>query len=149
MDKIYFTKQGMDKFLQKIQEIENRLKNMYSRLAELADVGGDGYHDNFSYEQQMRDIGMLDEELAHQRKLLYNSTIVNSAQNKDKVAIGLSVLIEYDGQEEEWEIVGYGESDSDNRKIAYNTPLAQTLIGKQEEETVEFRKFKIVIKKIS
>lgn len=149
MNKAYFTKSGMDKFLQKLQEDEDRLKGMYNRLAELAEVGGDQYHDNFSYEDQMRSINMLDGELASRKKVLSNCVIVDPPKDKSKVTIGVTVVFERGGKDETWFIAGFGESEPENYMIAYNAPLAQVLMGKQAGEMTEFRGSQIKIKKLT
>ena len=148
MAKIYFTKKGMDKFISKIQQEEKRLKDMYGRLAELAEVGGDQYHDNFSYEQQMMDIRMLDRQFAAWKSLLSQASVVEPVKNPTTVCIGAKIIITRNGREESWEIVGYDESDPDHGKLAYNTPLAQSIIGKKVGEISKLDKFVIVIKSI-
>ncbi|MEK7162933.1 MAG: GreA/GreB family elongation factor, partial [Patescibacteria group bacterium] len=35
-----------------------------------------------------------------------------------------------------WEIVGFGESDSDRNMLAYNTQLASLIMGKRRGEVV-------------
>lgn len=148
MEKVYFTRSGMDKFLKNFQKDENRLRQMYNRLAELAEVGGDQYHDNFSFEQQMRDINMLDNDLASRKKLLSNYIVIDLPKNRNKVAIGVTVHLDRDGHSEVWFIAGYGESEPENNIIAYNTPLAKVLIGKKVGDMTEFRGSKIKIKKL-
>jgi len=148
MARIYFTQKGMDKFMFKIQREEKKLKDMYGRLAELAEVGGDQYHDNFSYEQQMMDIRMLDRQLAAWKSLLPQASVVEPAKNPTTVCIGAKIIITRNGMEESWEIVGYDESDPDHGKLAYNTPLAQPIIGKKVGEGARLESFEIVIKSI-
>lgn len=150
--KIYFTKAGIELFLAKINKEEERLKEMYSHLAELAEVGGNQYHDNFSFEQQMRDIHMIDGKLAKDKQILPLSIVVSPAENPNKVVLGAKIVIEKNGEEQQWEIAGYGESDSEQRKIAYNTPLARSLMLKKVGDIVEVefggKKAQILIKKI-
>lgn len=147
--KAYFTKQGMDEFSRKIREAEDELRGMYGRLAELAEVGGNQYHDNFSFEQVMRDINMLDAKLAQDKNVLLNAIVIDPIKNPREVCIGASVLIERNGKEEKWKILGYGESDPETRQIAYNAPLARSIIGKKVGDEAKLGETVIKIKQIN
>jgi len=149
MKRVYFTRAGMDQFHQKLLEDKKKLKALYSRLSELADVGGDGYHDNFSYENQMREISMLSGQIVRQESLLSCCLVIDPPKKKNQVAIGINVLLEQNGHEEQWLVVGHGESDPDSNKIAYDTPLAQVLMGKKKDDLAVFRGSNILIKQLS
>lgn len=55
-----------------------------------------------------------------------------------KVIFGVTVVIENLDTEEQqtWTIVGDDESDLEQRKISYNSPIARGLIGRQEGDDV-------------
>ena len=144
-EKIYFTRLGMRKYLDDIIKMEDELKKLYERLAYIAEVGGDQYHDNFSYEQQMNEIHMKDDYLSKMKKQLINFEVFDPIGNADYVRIGAKVTIEKDNKEETWEVVGFGESDPENGKIAYNSPLAKSLMGKEEGDEITFKTFNICI----
>jgi transcription elongation GreA/GreB family factor len=147
---VYFTKEGMTQYRAKMQEISDKLKAMHGRLGELAEVGGDDWHDNFSYEQQMREIGMYSDDLRRMEEALNGAVIVDTDQRrKDVVTIGATVLVERNGVKKEWQIVGFGESDPNSNKIDYNAPIAQAIMNKGVGESVAFRDSTILIKKIS
>ncbi len=74
--------------------------------------------------------------------------LVEPAKNPTTVCIGAKIIITRNGMEESWEIVGYDESDPDHGKLAYNTPLAQPIIGKKVGEGARLESFEIVIKSI-
>lgn len=144
----YFTKEGMRKYLEKIQEDQDSLTYMYSRVTELADVGGDQYHDNFSFEQNMRDIKMINDKIVDLKKVLVDAVVLDLPVNPTTVCFGASIIIERDGVQEAWDIRGYGESDPDNNVIAYNTPLIQALMGKKVNDVCKFGLSTIIIKSI-
>lgn len=152
-DKFYFTKRGLAKLHREIEELEKKLRDLQSQTAYVAEVGGDQWHDNASYESLVIDIRGIDHHLSYMHQELRNAVIVEPPTTFDRVTIGTRVKIVCDGEEMTWEIVGFGESNLDNNMLAYNTPLALLFMGKRKGEvvtgTIAGRKTKIEILEIT
>jgi transcription elongation factor GreA len=114
---------------------------MSSRLGYLAEVGGDQYHDNFSYEQQTMELRMLTGKFNEDKRILEKAFIINGKSIKDPntVFIGSNITAKLDNKIELWQIVGYGESDPKNYKLAYNTPLGIAFMGKHRGDTFNYK----------
>ncbi len=134
--KFYFTRRGLTKLCKKIKELEKKLQELQSQTAHVAEVGGDQYHDNASYEMLVIDIRGMDRRLTDAHRCINQAIFVEPPMSFDKVTIGTCVKIVRDGEEITWEIVGFGESDSDRNMLAYNTPLASLIMGKRRGEVV-------------
>lgn len=151
--KFYFTRRGVKKLLKEIEELEKKLQDLQAQTAHVAEVGGDQWHDNASYDLLVIDIRGMDRRLSDAHQALNNAILVDSPKNFDKVTIGTRVKIVRDGEEMTWEIVGFGESDPDSDMLAYNTPLALLIMGKRKGEvitgTIAGRKTEIEILDIS
>lgn len=132
----YFTRRGLAKLYKEIEELEKKLHELQSQTAHVAEVGGDQYHDNASYELLVIDIRGMDYRLTDAHRCLNQAVLVAPPTSFDKVTIGTRVKIVRDGEEMTWEIVGFGESDSDRNMLAYNTPLASLVMGKCRSEVV-------------
>ena len=69
----------------------------------------------------------------------------------DKVSIGCSVIIKYEGDDdsEEYQIVGSTEADPFENKISNESPIAKAIIGHKKGDIVEVEspngKYKIEI----
>ncbi|MBI2024247.1 GreA/GreB family elongation factor [Candidatus Giovannonibacteria bacterium] len=152
-DAIYFTKRGIEKLKKEIRELTKKLEDLQHQTAHVAEVGGDQYHDNASYEMLVIDIRGIDNRLAATHSCLNKAVVVEPPSNTDLVAIGTCVRIMRDEEETTWEIVGFGESDPDRNLLAYNTPLASLIIGKCQGEivngTIAGKQTKIEILEIS
>lgn len=135
-EKIYFTRRGLEKLRKEICELTKKLENLQSQTAHVAEVGGDQYHDNASYEMLVIDIRGIDWRISEAYRCLNQAVITEAPSNTDRVTIGTCVKIVRDGEETIWEIAGFGESDSSRKILAYNTPLASLLMGRQKEEVV-------------
>jgi transcription elongation factor GreA len=134
--KFYFTRRGLIKLHKEIEGLENKLKELQSQTAYVAEVGGNQYHDNASYEMLTIDIRGMDRRLSDAHHCLNQAILVEPPINFDKVTIGSSVRIVRDGEETAWEVVGFGESNPDRNMLAYNTPLASLIMGKRKGEIV-------------
>ena len=151
--KFYFTRRGLAKLHKAIEELEKKLQDLQSQTAHVAEVGGDQWHDNASYDLLVIDIRGMDRRLSDAHQALNNAILVEPPTNFDKVTIGTRIKIVRDGEEVTWNIVGFGESDPDNDMLAYNTPLASLIMGKRKGEvitgTIAGRKTEIEILEIT
>jgi transcription elongation factor GreA len=137
MKKYYFTKKGLKKLQDEIEALTKKLTGLQAQTAHVAEVGGDQYHDNSSYEMLVIDIRGIDHRISMAYQCLNRAVVVETPTSVEKVAIGTLVTILRDGGEVTWEIAGFGESDPVRKIIAYNTPLAAMLIGRRKGDIVE------------
>lgn len=133
---LYFTKQGLEKLRNEIDGLTKKLEEIQSQSAYVAEVGGNQYHDNSSYEMLVIDLRGIDWLLTDAHRRLNRAVVVRPSAEADRVAIGTRVRILRDGEESAWEIAGFGESDPNCKILAYNTPLASLLVGKHEGEVI-------------
>lgn len=133
----YFTRKGFEALKAEIQRLENNLQELQIQVAHVAEVGGDQYHDNASYELLDIDIRGADKRLSDAHRVINNARIIDNATSSDYVAIGTVVTILIDGEREQrWIIGGYGESDPKKQIIAYNAPLAKIIMRKRKGDEV-------------
>lgn len=137
MKKYYFTKKGLKKLQDEIGILTKKLTNLQAQTAHVAEVGGDQYHDNSSYEMLVIDIRGIDHRISKAYQCLNHAVIVDAPASTEKISIGTRVAILKDGERSVWEIAGFGESDPIRKIIAYNTPLASLLIGKRKGDILE------------
>lgn len=137
MERFYFTAEGLKKYQKRIEDLEAKLRALQSQTAEIAEVGGNQYHDNASYEQLVIQIRGIDAQLSEGHKILNNIWVVDKPNNAQRVCIGCLAQIEQNGEKKEIQIMGYGESDPKNGKISYNAPLAKSIIGAEIGEVRE------------
>ncbi len=134
--KLYFTRRGLAKLCQEIEKLEKKLQELQEQTAYVAEVGGNQYHDNASYELLVIDIRGINSRLINAHQCLNQAVLVEPPMHFDNVAIGTRVKIARDGEEMAWDIVGFGESDPDRNMLAYNTPLASLIMGKRKGDVI-------------
>jgi len=132
MEKLTFTEKGFQKLQLEIESLEKKLRKVQAQTAEAAEIGGNQWHDNASYDNIVIETRGLDSRLSKAHETLNKAQVVATPSRSDLVAIGTSVTIKLRGKIKTWEIAGFGESDPDARIISYNTPLASILMGKKK-----------------
>ena len=135
-EKLYFTKRGLSKLQNEIEKLERALQHLQSQVAHVAEVGGNQWHDNASYDALVIDIRGADWRLGQAMQSLKQAVLIGPPVNFDHVAIGTRVKLSRDGEEMVFEVAGYGEFDEELDLIAYNTPLVSPIMGKAAGETV-------------
>ena len=134
--KFYFTRRGLEKLHKEIEELEKKLRALQSQTAHVAEVGGDQWHDNASYELLVIDLRGIDRRIFDAHQCLNQAILVQPPTSFDRVAIGTRVKMMRDGEKMIWEIVGFGESDPGRDMLAYNTPLASLIMARHKGEVV-------------
>lgn len=134
---IYFTKQGYENHLKRISELENRLKYLQSGVQDALEVGGNLWHDNFSYENLVRDIEMADKRLNEAYSISNEAEVVSYPTSVDSVVLGCKVTILLGNEEKTYDIVSFGEEDILKNKINYTSPLVQQMFGKKIGDIIQ------------
>lgn len=139
MEKMYLDENGYQEYLKEIDKIREKLKQNSSDISEFMsdDAYGDGWHDNFAYEQAMVKENMLRRELENKLKGLDNIVIIKNKNNsnKSKVELGMIVDIEFaDNSIETYLITGALSSDIFEKipAITINSPLGKAIYKKEK-----------------
>lgn len=137
MSKIYLDEKGYEQYLKEIDEIKEKIRKNSADIAEYQsdDAYGDGWHDNFAYEQAMIKERTLMYELDNKMKGLNNIEIVKTKNKTDYVDIGCVVEIQFDNEEEtEKYIISGGTTskiDDTIPTITLNSPLGKAIYKKK------------------
>lgn len=134
--KLYFTQRGIRILKEEIRKLEKELQALQAQTAYVAEVGGNQYHDNSSYEMLIVDIRGIDWRLKNAHHCLNQAIVVRSPTKADIVSIGTRVKIMRDEEIATWNIVGFGESSPENGSLAYNTPIASLFMRKHVGDSV-------------
>jgi transcription elongation factor GreA len=123
----FITQIGKNILSEKIKAVEDKLSVVMSQKGTAYDEGGNGWHDNFAYEQLIREEAMLAGQLASLNDIIRNATVVSStATGTESVTIGCIVELEdSEGNVSEYEVVGFGETDikATPKKLEYLAPI--------------------------
>lgn len=139
---IYVSKAGLDMLKARLEELSEELRILRSEKAIAYTATGDTWHDNPYFNRLEQDEKRKAQEVAEFHGLVAIAQVFScDKRNTTRVQIGSIVFLnryyKVSGEEEQlvWEIVGYGETDVPQKRVAYNAPMAQALMGLHIGET--------------
>jgi len=105
------------------------------------DAYGDGWHDNFAYEQAIKKESSLLYELNKKKKGLAKIEIIKKNNNSNKVEIGSIVTIRIDDEEEIYKLTGNTVSNLklDIPTITLNSPLGKAIYHKKVNDNFSYK----------
>lgn len=132
MASVYVTRNGFELLNQRLADAVAKLKHAQSQKAEAADVGGDNWHDNFAFEDLLRQEMMHNKQIADIRAVQNQLVYVEEPRNTNSVQVGHVITIEDEnGSVKEFRVGGYGETDlhSVPPMLEYGAPVISPFMG--------------------
>lgn len=137
-EKVYLTKEGLDKIKKELDELKNKKRpNMVERLS-LARMQGD-LSENNEYASAKEELAFIDGRIEELEDVTARvSVIERKGKSSDCVGLGCRVTVRFGEDEMVYHIVGEWEADPGQRKVSHSSPLGRALLGKKIGEEVEF-----------
>jgi transcription elongation factor GreA len=133
------TKEGLEEARKKLRELEERLKNVLSQKGEAYQIGGDGWHDNFTFEQLIQQEEALRFQISELKAFLRKAKIIKERVGSKTVRVGSRVILLFDdGKQLEYKIVGLMQSNPKKNYISYESPLGAAILGAKQGEKRKF-----------
>lgn len=131
---VKITPNGEQVILKQIANLEQELKQVRLDKNAAFNACGDDKFANPNFHKLEQDERLLAERILEIQHLYKTAELITFAERDcEKVEIGSIVKcsMQYTdfSEEETYEIVGYGESNIDENKLFYGTPVAKKLIG--------------------
>lgn len=138
---VKITPNGEQMILQQIANYEKELKQVRIDKNNAYNACGDDKLANPNFHKLEQEERILEGRIQEVKNAYKTAELIKfDERNTEKVAIGSIVKCSFEytdfTEEEIYEIVGYGESNIDENKLYYGSPIAMKLIGlKTGEET--------------
>ncbi len=135
-NKVYLTEEGLEKLKLELDELKNvRRPEIIQALKEARALGD--LSENAEYDAARSNQAECEGRIAELEKMIENVEVISDEVKKDKVQVGVTVTIEYVGENDEdtYTIVGSKEVDLANNKISNESPIAQAIMGAKVGET--------------
>jgi len=130
----YLTIEGQKRIKEELAYLTKIKRVELSKQLKFATSLGD-LRENSEYDAVCDDFIQTENRIYELEKQLTNSKIYEK-KNNNTVEIGSKVTIEIDNDMETYEIVGQNESDIQNNKISYESPLGKALLNKKINDIV-------------
>ncbi len=129
----YLTKEGLDKIKKELTALKT------IRKSKLRENTPEAFHSedlNPEYLNFRKDIRFLESKIEKLEDVVNNVEIIKTPKNCGEVCLGARVLIDANGQEEEFKIVGTLEADPAFDKISNESPVGKALLGAKEGDEI-------------
>ena len=126
--KFYLTKEGLEKIKKEYQGLKNlklsKTKGEIPKIWHSEDL-------NPEYLSFQEDLSFLETRLIELENILKNTELIQlpSKEKQDTINLGATVLVEVDGQKDEFTIVGSLEANPSLGRISSESPVGQALLG--------------------
>jgi len=134
--KIILTQKGLDQIKAEYDALISVKRPQITRRIQRAREFGD-LSENSEYDAAKEEQSLLEARISQLEEVLPHAQIITPVQTADFVVIGSTVVVEIDGQVEEFTIVGSMEADPAARKISNESPVGAALLGAKIGEVVE------------
>lgn len=134
----YLTKEGYDKKMAELAELEAQRPAIKNAIAEARDKGD--LSENAEYDAAKEAQGMLEMKIAKIKELIASSRIIDDSKiTTDEVSLLNKVTIKNtkNGMQMTYTIVTENEANLAEKKIASSTPIAKALIGHKVGDIVK------------
>ncbi len=129
-NKIYMTEEGLVKLKEELEELKNVKRPEIIQSLKEARALGD-LSENAEYDAARSAQAECENRIIELETMIENVEIISDEIKKDKVQVGVTVTIEYvgDDETETYTIVGSKEVDLTTNKISNESPIAQAIMG--------------------
>lgn len=146
------TKEGLEKLKASLAEIKNvKLKEVALKIKEAKDMGD--LSENAEYHEAKNEQAFLYGKELQLEEKIRNARVIADKNCSDVVEAGCTVLVENDGVEMKFQIVGSTESDPASGRLSIDSPIGTALsghkVGEEISVSVPAGKTKYKILKIS
>ncbi len=134
---------GIARMGAKLRETRARYLEICRSNEEAAGAGDSSvWHDNFAYEENQRLMYQNARRIAEVEQSLQRLRVVAlGGAGPEAATVGVVVRFLYDDEEEESQyfLAGWDDGDPAQRRISYNSPLGQALVGRGLDDGFELR----------
>lgn len=132
----HMTEAKFDEFKKKLAELkaaQPRLAAEVHRLAQLGDLS-----ENAGYQIAKGKLRGVNQKILELEDHLHKAVIIKP-QNTHTVQIGNKVVVEINGEEKTYTILGSSETDPFRGIISHSSPIGSALLGRRAGEIVTFK----------
>ena len=133
--RFYLTKEGLEKLKKEYRELEQlklaKTKGESPKILHSEDL-------NPEYLSFQEDLSFLESRIVELKYILKNAQLIKPPprEKQNIVHLGAKVLVEIDGQKDEFEIVGTLEANPTAGKISDESPVGRVLLGHKVGDAV-------------
>lgn len=133
----YLTPEGLAQAKAELSYLKDTKRaEVAARIQSARETGG--VEENSEYNAAMEEYTMIENRIEQLEKVIRGAKVIKQAGKvSDVVTIGSTVIVEMDGETDEFTIVGRVEANPAKKKISNESPVGAALLGARIGEEVE------------
>ena len=137
MDKKFIlTRQGLVSLKSEYDELTKVKRTQIIKRIQIAREFGD-LSENSEYDAAKEEQSLLETRIVQLEDVLKRAQIIEPVKKADFVVIGSTIVVEIEGEKDEFTIVGTIEADPSKKKISNESPVGTAMLGAKLGEVVE------------
>lgn len=132
---VYLTSIGLEEIKKELIELKDIKKPEVSERIQRAGEFGD-ITENSEYDAAIDEQNLVDNRISELEETLKNAQVITQTSKNDFVVIGSTVVIDMEGEVDEFTIVGSVEANPSKKKISNESPVGSALLGAKVGESV-------------
>ncbi len=129
----YLSRAGVEDLAAELEHLRTEVRpGVIDRVKTARELGD--LRENSEYESARREQSFVEGRIQALEALIRSAVVVEPDATRDVVGVGSTVVVELDGTELTWVIVGSSEADPASGRISYAAPVGQALLGRRAGE---------------
>lgn len=134
----YLTPHGLEKLQEELELLKSQKRPEVIKRIEEAKAMGD-LSENAEYDDAKEAQTMIEQRIFQIEEMLKSYQLIDDVTDSKKVRVGSTVVVEVNGKEKTYVIVGSNEADPISGKISNESPLGQSLLSLTPGKTVSVK----------
>jgi transcription elongation factor GreA len=134
--KVPVTREGLERLKAELEELKEIKRPQIAGVVAEARSHGD-LRENAAYDAARHDQMMNEKRISDLETLVRNAVVMDESKagSTEVVGLGSTVVVDFEGDEEKYKIVGAIEAKPSRGLISNESPIGRALIGKRRGQT--------------
>jgi transcription elongation factor GreA len=131
----YLTPEGLEKLKAELDDMKKRQRPEGISRLETAKQLGD-LSENAEYHEAKDALAFIESRIRELEDTLHNAVVIEDTKKSGAVEVGSTIMVESNGREKTYQIVGSSEADPAGGRISNESPIGAAFLGKKKGDVV-------------
>jgi transcription elongation factor GreA len=132
---VYVSADGLKKLEEELEHLRTaRRKEIAERIHAAMEFGD--YSENSELEDAKNEQAFVEGRIMTLEQMIKNAVVIDQNGHHDKVELGSHIVVEVDGERENYMVVGSAEANPAEGRISNESPVGRALLGHRAGEMI-------------
>jgi transcription elongation factor GreA len=132
---VYVSAEGLHKLEEELEHLRTaRRKEVAERIHAAMEFGD--YSENSELEDAKNEQAFVEGRVLTLEQMIKNAVVIDQNGHHDKVELGSHIVVEVDGERENYTVVGSAEANPGEGRISNESPVGRALLGHRAGEKI-------------